>query len=446
MWGNEVFQYLYVNLEQAVGSAETYIKQKAQEAADAVLATVEWIWEAIQGDFNEDMSAGQIAANTALGLIPIVDQVLDIRDIIANCKKINDEPDDKWAWVALVLTLIGFIPTLGSAVKGVLKIIFLFLRKEAGDMAKILGRAMKAINSFLLDSRVQKVTGHIRVSTVLESVVEAIGKIKGSLSLNQLLGLFDSCISTFSDVIQRVKGFAPDEVIEWMTSALHMIESVRQSADKMLPDAIKEAVYKLDDLELALKKKIRELDAPNQALPDTKSLHRLDASVEEITPEIIVAKSNKLKGIYGEIISDHFMESHNFKQGYKFTNLLPEERRVRKMTDKPRGRGIDGIYQNANPPPPYVITETKYRTESGQYIDDEGMAKDSVLSMTKHSGKQMSDDWIGPRLADSLSQRDADLISDSDYERWLMIVDSSGEVINITKLNENAESIGIVLL
>ncbi len=290
MWGNEVFQYLYVNLEQAVGSAETYIKQKAQEAADAVLATVEWIWEAIQGDFNEDMSAGQIAANTALGLIPIVDQVLDIRDIIANCKKINDEPDDKWAWVALVLTLIGFIPTLGSAVKGVLKIIFLFLRKEAGDMAKILGRAMKAINSFLLDSRVQKVTGHIRVSTVLESVVEAIGKIKGSLSLNQLLGLFDSCISTFSDVIQRVKGFAPDEVIEWMTSALHMIESVRQSADKMLPDAIKEAVYKLDDLELALKKKIRELDASNQALPDTKSLHRLDASVEEITPEIIVKK------------------------------------------------------------------------------------------------------------------------------------------------------------
>ncbi len=177
MWGNEVFQYLYVNLEQAVGSAETYIKQKAQEAADAVLATVEWIWEAIQGDFNEDMSAGQIAANAALGLIPIVDQVLDIRDIVANCKKINDEPDNKWAWVALVLTLIGFIPTLGSAVKGVLKIIFLFLRKEAGDMAKILGRAMKAISSFLLDSRVQKVTGHIRVSTVLESVVEAIGML-----------------------------------------------------------------------------------------------------------------------------------------------------------------------------------------------------------------------------------------------------------------------------
>ena len=81
-------------------------------------------------DFNEDMSAGQIAANALLGLIPIVDQVLDCRDLVANCNKIHDDPEDSWAWIALVLTLIGCI-TLGSAVKGVVKIIFLFARKSA---------------------------------------------------------------------------------------------------------------------------------------------------------------------------------------------------------------------------------------------------------------------------------------------------------------------------
>ncbi|MCL1621778.1 hypothetical protein [Ralstonia pseudosolanacearum] len=31
-----------------------------------------WLWEAIQGDFNDDRSAGQIAADMVISLIPIV--------------------------------------------------------------------------------------------------------------------------------------------------------------------------------------------------------------------------------------------------------------------------------------------------------------------------------------------------------------------------------------
>ena len=87
MLGNDIFQALYDNLEQAVGNAEYFIKEKAQQISDAASASLEWIWEALQGDFNEDMSAGQIAANALLGLIPIVDQVLDCRDLVANCNK-----------------------------------------------------------------------------------------------------------------------------------------------------------------------------------------------------------------------------------------------------------------------------------------------------------------------------------------------------------------------
>ncbi|TOM95460.1 hypothetical protein CGH65_23285, partial [Vibrio parahaemolyticus] len=142
MLGNDIFEALYDNLEQAVGNAEGFIKEKAQQLSDAASASFEWIWEALQGDFNEDMSTGQIAANALLGLIPIVDQILDCRDLAANCRKIHEEPEDNWAWVALVLTLIGLIPTLGSAVKGVLKIIFLFVRKSGGDMGKALGRSL----------------------------------------------------------------------------------------------------------------------------------------------------------------------------------------------------------------------------------------------------------------------------------------------------------------
>ncbi|BFM48452.1 hypothetical protein THO17_06150 [Marinomonas sp. THO17] len=59
----------------------------------------------------------------------------------------------------------------------------------------------------------------------------------------------------------------------------------------------------------------------------------------------------------------------------------------------------------------------------------------------------MCDDWIEARLEDALDDDDLALnVSDSAYERWLMIVDSSGEVVNITKLDEKANSIAEVIL
>ena len=446
MLGNDIFQALYDNLEQAVGNAEYFIKEKAQQISDAASASLEWIWEALQGDFNEDMSAGQIAANALLGLIPIVDQVLDCRDLVANCNKIHDDPEDSWAWIALVLTLIGCIPTLGSAVKGVVKIIFLFARKSAGDMAKALGKALKPINTFLLDPKVQKVLGNLSVSSVLKDVVDNIGSIKSSLSAPMLMTLFDEVIGTFKGLMTKLKVIAPNDVIEWMETALKSMQYVRVQADIMVPNALKEAIYKLEDLELALKKQIKALEQPHKALADTKSIHRLDDSVADIDPHIIRSMKASQKGIYGEIISDHYMKDHGF------INLLPEDRQVRKMTDKPRGRGIDGIYKNSEPPPPYVVTETKYRTEAGKYIDGDGIAKDTMLlSTTKgskgyKSAKQMSDRWIDPRLEDELSLEQIEVLSDEGYERWLMIVDNSGKVVNITTLDKKAKAIGKVEL
>ncbi|KJY84320.1 hypothetical protein TW84_22635, partial [Vibrio neptunius] len=275
MLGNDIFAALYDNLEQAVGNAEGFIKEKAQQLSEAASASVEWIWQALQGDFNEDMSTGQIAANALLGLIPIVDQILDCRDLIANCRRIHEEPEDKWAWVALVVTLIGLIPTLGSAVKGVLKIIFLFVRKSGGDMAKALGLSLKPINTFLLDPKVQKVLGNISVTSVLKDVVEKLNSIKSLLSTSTLLNLFDDLIHTFKGLIAKLKSLAPDEVITWMEGALASMQYVRVQADKMFPNALKEAIYKLEDLELALKKLIKNLERPHKALADTKSIHRL---------------------------------------------------------------------------------------------------------------------------------------------------------------------------
>src|SRR5690625_1951865 len=55
--------------------------------------------------------------------------------------------------------------------------------------------------------------------------------------------------------------------------------------------------------------------------------------------------------------------------------------RVTSLDDK-LSKEIDSVYENANPPPKYVIAEAKYST--------------SQLSNTKF-GRQMSDDWSETR-------------------------------------------------
>ena len=54
----------------------------------------------------------------------------------------------------------------------------------------------------------------------------------------------------------------------------------------------------------------------------------------------------------------------------------------------------------------------------------------------------MSDDWIKPRLIDELGARKAIQIEKGKYDRWLMIVDESGKVVSITKLDKSANAIG----
>ena len=127
---------------------------------------------------------------------------------------------------------------------------------------------------------------------------------------------------------------------------------------------------------------------------------------------------------------------------------------VDSLEDKPRGRGIDGIYENANPPPAYIVTETKYRTGAGantRYIDGDGTETTELLCTTKGSkgyrpAKQMSDEWIKPRLREEVGGEMEEAILDGKYDRWLMIVDESGKVISITRLDSGANAIGKVPL
>ncbi|MBW4599437.1 MAG: DUF4157 domain-containing protein [Calothrix sp. FI2-JRJ7] len=77
---------------------------------------------AVVGDFNENPTIWNTIGQVAIGFVPYAGQAADIRDIIANVKKLHEggykDPD---AWINLVLTGIGIIPGYGDTIKAVNK-------------------------------------------------------------------------------------------------------------------------------------------------------------------------------------------------------------------------------------------------------------------------------------------------------------------------------------
>ena len=122
---------MWEELENGLAWFKAAPSRWVQSAKQDMSAAAEWIWVVIQGDFADDQSTAQTITSTVISMIPFVDQICDVRDVVANCKKINQDTANKWAWVALVLTLIGLFPTLGSLAKGCFKILFAYGRKSA---------------------------------------------------------------------------------------------------------------------------------------------------------------------------------------------------------------------------------------------------------------------------------------------------------------------------
>lgn len=108
------------------------------------MSGAEWTWDVAQGDFNEDMSTGQIITNAVVTAVPGIDQVADARDLIANGKALiwDRRYSELVVWVGVFACLIGLVPSLGSLAKGVIKLVW----RNAGEVGKILIYINKALH------------------------------------------------------------------------------------------------------------------------------------------------------------------------------------------------------------------------------------------------------------------------------------------------------------
>lgn len=228
-----------------------------------------WFWEAVEGDFNEDRSTSQILVDAGISMIPLVDQLCDVRDLIANCRKLSRDHTDVWNWVALVLTLIGLFPALGSLVKGVLKIFFGFVRRTGGEkVVKAVDAAMSWIISFLRRRQVQKYLKEHKVDEALKWLAAEVKVVRTKLKISELTSAFDRVVSIVEAMSSKVE-FVP--ILGGKAKqALSEVKKIRLLADKYLAEALKPVQHVLDSVIIKLE---REALQQQKGIVNVRNVH-----------------------------------------------------------------------------------------------------------------------------------------------------------------------------
>ena len=117
-------------LMSAIASGGKLFSALAELGISATLAVGEYVLltvrDTLAGDFVDNPTALAIILRTLLTLIPGVDTLADVEDVVANLAYGALYPGEKltspaW-WLAVVLALVGLFPEFGSAIKGTVQL------------------------------------------------------------------------------------------------------------------------------------------------------------------------------------------------------------------------------------------------------------------------------------------------------------------------------------
>lgn len=154
---------------------------------------------------------------------------------------------------------------------------------------------------------------------------------------------------------------------------------------------------------------------------DISELNKLDQLAEEMATFNPKTKSTFIKGNYGEYRTVSEISSGNIPL-FESYDLHP----IEGFDNLPDGlatipkKGIDHLYANGNPPPEYIVVESKYNT--------------SQLRNKTKDGRQMGKEWIDKRL-DKIGVEAETETGENNYRSYLSRVDTKGNV-TIKELNK----------
>lgn len=227
----------------------------------------EWIWGALSGDFEENRSAGQIGFDMLVSLIPVVDTLCDIRDLCANIRQYRREPNNKVVLFFIALTVIGFIPEVGTIVKGVVKILFVYLRKYLKDAAEItqadklikataraMDAAMPKIVEFLQNDRIIKWATKNRVPDLFKFCSKNLDELAAKIDSRKLQAAYQKGADELLGILQKIHGIVPpkiagqiEDVVQFLQTSGSKIKYSLHEFVNPIRTVLKVAAKKLDD-------------------------------------------------------------------------------------------------------------------------------------------------------------------------------------------------------
>ncbi|PHV13173.1 hypothetical protein [Chitinimonas sp. BJB300] len=304
---------MWEELENALawyGSAPTRWTQSAKQDLSAA---AEWIWEVLQGDFYDDQTTAQVITGTVISMIPLVDQICDVRDVVANCNKINQDSSNKVTWLALGLTLIGLIPLLGSLFKGCAKVLFSYVRRGLlkGVVKSVDSNLWKATTPFV-EASIAKLNVHLaspavrktlalhKIDNAYKELAKAIRQLKGKVSTTAMLKAFDQIIAVLQDLAGLMDKWGSAALKTKAGQMLLSVKRVRDQAKAGL-DSITKPLQ--DWLERLARRLDVEADMVYRGSPKTFNLHPLVRPTNEAElaafrkekPEWVSKPTKKLK-------------------------------------------------------------------------------------------------------------------------------------------------------
>ncbi len=329
-----------------------YLKLRWQLKLQELKEAAEWTWGMLQGDFKEDQSIAQIITNAVITMIPVVDQIGDVRDIIANLKLlIWDKRYNEFApWLALFFTLIGLIPTLGSALKAILKSVWKGAKLKAllktfnffmkGDGVKWL----KKLQSTELDKYTKQAAemGH----QIFEAVIKKIESLKGKTPprFKEALEKIDEALETLRIVKSNINNWFK-EIAKQLKEKLGIIIKEAEPSGKISPTKVESSVQQ--GVEGANNRKLQliggkpprnsEFAGKNYSL-DVDKNPILKNRLEAMKPKQRRIREQKLK-----LLAEKYPEGVNFTEK-GFANFNPH-------VLKHNGAKVEVDIQRLNPDP-----------------------------------------------------------------------------------------------
>ncbi|WP_179999196.1 hypothetical protein [Acinetobacter sp. YH12239] len=188
-----------------------------------------WVGGALQGEFNEKSTLGQIVFDAVISMFPVAGEATAVRDLIAISNRMAGSEQEKnkvLNWVSVILCLLPLIPIFGGVLKGIGRLLITVI-KDASKAAEV----ATAILAFL------RKMGY-------GDPIKFVNTLKFSKYQTKILSEFKNFIARLKSSIQfflsKTSVVLPKHVQQQLNSFLPELDKLAKLADKMIPSAIKE--------------------------------------------------------------------------------------------------------------------------------------------------------------------------------------------------------------